>query len=118
MSREGKKLTWKMQAEKLLPLGSTGHFLVTIAGEYQIIERDGTKLGKSFSDFNLSSEYQDEDMVLLLMDFVLHSHYLPVKNAEGKCGLIDTNGKVIVPCEYDEVEDLNSIFKQQGIGVF
>ena len=118
VSREGKKLTWKMQAEKLLPLGSTGHFLVTIAGEYQIIDRDGTKLGKSFSDFNLSLEYQDEDMVLLLMDFVLHSHYLPVKHAEGKCGLIDTNGKVIVPCEYDEVEDLNSIFKQQAIVVF
>lgn len=115
---EGTKLSDFFQAKELYPLGATGNFIVEmVAGGFQIIDGNGNKLGEPFAGFNFS---QSSEIRNRLFDFILNSQYLPIKNAEGKCGLIDTNGKVIVPCLYgpDEVEDMNSIFKREGIVLF
>lgn len=113
---EGKRLSYDLHAKKLLPIGETGHFIICTSEQYYIIDESGKKLGVSFSGFN--TPINDNGAEDIIMDYIYNSQYLPIKNKEGKCGLIDTNGKVIVPCEYDEVEDLNSIFKREGIVVF
>lgn len=104
-----------LNASELYPLGTTGHFVVKSEKGCQIIDNKGTKLCDPFYDFDISVTNCRKEMV---MDYIYNSQYLPIKNEEGKCGLIDTNGKIIVPCEYDEVEDLNSIFKREGIVIF
>lgn len=104
-----------LNASELCPLGTTGHFVVKNDKVYQIIDNKGNPLGKPFYEFNVAVTNCEKDAV---MDYIYNSQYLPIKNEEGKCGLIDTNGNIIVPCEYDEVEDLNSVFKKKGIVVF
>lgn len=104
-----------LNSSELYPLGTTGRFVVKNEKGYQIIDNQGTKLGEPFYEFNVSVTNCQKEMV---MDYIYNSQYLPIKNKEGKCGLIDTDGNVIVPCEYDKVEDLNSAFKREGIVVF
>ena len=104
-----------LNASELYPLGTTGHFVVKSENGYQIIDNKGIKLCDPFYDFDISVTNCRKEMV---MDYIYNSQYLPIKNEEGKCGLIDTNGEIIVPCLYDEVEDLNSVFKREGIVVF
>ena len=104
-----------LNASELCPLGTTGRFVVKNEKGYQIIDNKGNPLGKPFYEFNVAVTNCEKDAV---MDYIYNSQYLPIKNEEGKCGLIDTNGNIIVPCEYDEVENLNSVFKKKGIVVF
>lgn len=112
----GTRLSKNLSAIELYPLGLTKHFVIkTRNGEYQIVDNNGKGLSGLFSGFCLPSTVEKPEIV---MDYIYNSQYLPIKNKEGKCGLIDTNGKIIVPCEYDEVEDLNSVFKREGIVVF
>lgn len=101
-----------LNASELYPLGTTGHFVIKCGKGYQIIDNQGTKRGKPFYEFSVSVTNCSKEMI---MDYIYNSQYLPIKSEEGKCGLIDTNGKIIVPCEYDEVEDLNSVFKREWI---
>lgn len=116
--REGHQITDNLHAEMLSPLGDTGRFLVVIEGKYQIIDCDGIKLGEPFADFYLPSEEDQDEILPLVWDYILNSLYIPIKNDEGLCGLIDTNGKIIVPCRYTEIEEMESVFKREGVVFF
>lgn len=96
---EGKKLSDGLQAGMMWPLGLTGRFLIQKNNEYQIVDSSGTLLGQPFKIVS------DADM-----DSICNSKYIPIVDAEGKFGRVDTDGKVIVPCEYDKVEDLDASF--------
>ena len=96
---EGKKLSDGLQAEMMWPLGLTGRFLIKKNDECQIVDSSGTLHGQPFS---IGSDVD--------MDSVCNSKYIPIVNAEGKFGRVDTNGNVIVPCKYDKVEDLDASF--------
>lgn len=92
---EGTRQSDGLQAEMMWPLGLTERFLIKKNNEYQIVDSCGTILRKPF---NIVSGID--------MDSICNSKYIPIVNAEGKFGRVDTDGKVIVPCEFSEIFDM------------
>ena len=92
---EGTVASNGLHAEMMWPLGLTKRFLIKKNNEYRIVSSFGAFLSEPF--------------VLvpnLDMDSVCNSEYIPIVNEEGKFGRVDTNGKVIVPCEFTEIFDM------------
>lgn len=46
---------------------------------------------------------------------MLNSEYIPILDANNKCGLIDTNGNMIIPFMYDTIDVMDSVFRRQDV---